>query len=141
MDICAISAVDKRLLAKKVGDDLVKRHGRKPYHAVGDIKAAARRARFPDAWDCWALSLYASPQDFADYHRQTGERCDYRSMHDSMAEAVALDGPVADAASTDLPALPGSTHDGPSSNDASWFDGLRDLIAGADHPFDTDTGP
>lgn len=141
MDICAIAAVDKRLLAKKVGDDLVQRHGRRPYHAVVDIKAAARRMRFPDAWDCWALSLYASPQDFADYHRQTGERCDYRSMHDSMAEALATSGAVADAVSTDLPGLHGAAHEGSSSHDASWLDGLTDLLGGTHHAIDPDTGP
>jgi hypothetical protein len=133
MDICGIAAVDKRLLGRKVGADLAKRHGSKPYYAVQDIKAAARRCNFPDRWDCWALSLYASPHDFADYHLRTGERCDYASMHESMADAIAVDAQTAGIAPLDPSHVVDAVDGGSSSHGSSWFDGLAESLTDAHH--------
>ena len=135
MDICGLAAIDKRLLGRKVGADLAKRHGSKPHYAVRDIKAAARRCNFPDAWDCWALSLYASPHDFADYHQRTGERCDYASMHESMVDAVALDSQAVETVPLDPSHLVDAIDGASPPNDPSWLDGFMDSPANA-HSFD-----
>ncbi|MGN6520957.1 MAG: hypothetical protein ACTHK2_16190 [Dokdonella sp.] len=128
MDICSIAVVDKRLLAMKIGNALAERHGRKRHHAVADIRAAARRMHFPEAWDCWALALYASAQDFAGYHLQTGERCDYHAMHDSMVAALA------DGSTNAVDAAPMQVADaaevGGEPQAAAWFD---NLMASFDH--------
>jgi hypothetical protein len=89
VDICHLASADKRLLANRVGPELVERYGVMPYYSVASIKDAARKLGFPEAWDGWALSLYASPSDFAAYHAQTGEDCDYAAMHAAMLDATA----------------------------------------------------
>jgi hypothetical protein len=138
MDICALPTVDKRLLAKKVGNDLVKHHGKKRHYTVEEIKAAARRQNFPDTWDCWAMSLYSSPQDFAEHHARTGEHCDFQAMHNSMAEAVATDHSLADAVSVDHSGIVQAVHDWSPSHDGSWFDSLMDFFSNIDISFDFD---
>lgn len=133
MDICVLAAVDKRFLARKVGDDLAKRHGRQAQYAVQDIKASVRRLNFPDAWDCWALSLYASPQDFVDYHVRTGEQCGHAAMRASMMEAVAADAHAVSFDPSPIDAAPlGHAVDASPSHDASWLDGVSDWLGGAD---------
>jgi hypothetical protein len=89
VDICPLASADKRLLASRVGRELVERYGTTPHYSVASIKDAARKLGFPEAWDGWALSLYASPADFAAYHAQTGEDCDYAAMHAAMLDATA----------------------------------------------------
>lgn len=121
MDICPLPAIDKQLMARRVGHDLVKRHGNKRYYTVEEIKAAARRQKFPDTWDCWALSLYSSPSDFANYHLKTGEICEYSSMHAMMLEAVSAD--------TSLPEV---IHHVTPATEGSWFSDLMDSLGSID---------
>lgn len=136
MDICRLATIDKRQLAIRVGGELEQRHGKKARYAVHDIKEAARRLSFPVAWDCWALSLYASPQDFFDYHARTGEQCDYASMHESMVEALAARVPsgMLDPSGFDAAHVEGAADAVSSSHDASWLDGITDWLGDAHHP-------
>lgn len=82
-----------------------------------------RRCRFPDVWDCWALSLYASREDFDAWHAQTGEVCEYATMHSEMLDAIGSVAPISfdgsDAASG------GGWFD--------WLDGLSTDIDITDH--------
>lgn len=96
MDICSIATVDKQLLARRVGSDLAKRHRKKRYYSVEEVKAAARRHCIPELWDCWALSFYTSNNDFVDHHIATGEICDYAVMHTKMVDAVTTDAAIPD---------------------------------------------
>jgi hypothetical protein len=84
MGICAIPPRDKRALAQKVGKQLTALHGKRPSYSPQLVKAAMRRCDFPDVWDCWALSLFSSSDDFSAYHAKLGEACDYGSMHAEM---------------------------------------------------------
>ena len=117
MDICALPSVDRQLLARKVGNDLAKRHGKKEYYAIQEVKAAARRHRFPDTWDCWALALYSSRSDFDAHHIETGEVCDYSSMHSTMISAVSSDN-----------SLPDVIHQVTAATEGSWFSNLMDHL-------------
>lgn len=139
LDICALPEVDKRLLAKKVGSDLVRQHGKRSHYTVPEIKAAARRQKFPDTWDCWALSLYASAEDFGSYHLRTGEQCDYLAMRNSMSECVATDLSLADAIPADHSDLVAAVLDWSPSNSTSWFDNLVDFFSNVDTGFDFDS--
>ena len=113
MAACAIAPNDKRLLARRVGGHLAGLYGKRRSYSPALIKAAMRRCEFPDAWDCWALSLFASRDDFVDHHTRIGEACDYASMHTDMLAAI------------------GHSALGPAGVDASadagsfdWFDAL-----------------
>ena len=79
----------KRILARKVGTHLAGLHGKRRHYSPQLVKAAVRRCGFPQACDCWALSLFASAEDFGAYHAASGEACDYRSMNAQMLDAIA----------------------------------------------------
>jgi hypothetical protein len=115
---------DKQLLARKIGSELVKSHGKKRYYKVEEVKAAARRQNVPDTWDCWAVSLYSSPSDFGEYHTRIGEPCDYSAMHSSMVEAVSTD-----------TTLPDTIHYVTPSTEDSWFSDLMDSFLTIDFDF------
>ena len=55
-----ITVAERRLLARQVGNELVRTHGKKKHYTVPEVKAAARRQKTPEYWDCWALCLYTS---------------------------------------------------------------------------------
>jgi len=104
MDTCAIPLQDKRALAQKVGKHLTSLYGGRRTYSPQLVKAAMRRCDLPDVWDCWALSLFTSPEDFSTYHAALGEACDYASMHSEMLSALNLDlgaGSLFDFLSTD----------------------------------------
>lgn len=138
MDILSLAPSDKRLLAKKVGNDLVKNHGKKRHYTVSEVKAASRRQNFPDTWDCWALSLYSDPLEFAAYHQRTGEKCNYDEMHNSMAEAVATDNNLGNVISSEHSEILDTVHDWSPNHDSSWFDGLLDFFSNVDSGVDFD---
>ena len=122
MDICTLPAADKRHMARRVGQDLARQHGKKSDYTPKEIKASARRLNFPDTWDCWALSLYTSVSDFTDYHAKTGETCDYASMHAAMVEAVTTDRMLPDTVHLAVTA----------ANEGSWFSDLMDVLGSSD---------
>jgi hypothetical protein len=125
MDICTLPVADKRHMARRVGQDLTLHHGKKRHYTPKEIRQSARRLNFPDIWDCWALSLYASAPDFADYHAGTGESCDYASMHAAMVEAVATDSVLPDTLQLAVTA----------ANEGSWFSDLMDVLGSSDIDF------
>jgi hypothetical protein len=109
MAVCAIPPKDKRALAQKVGRQLTKLHGRRQTYSPQLVKAAMRRCELPDMWDCWAFSLFSSPEDFASYHAKLGEVCDYTSMHTEMLSVLdtgsVLDFFSSDSFNIDLPTI------------------------------------
>jgi hypothetical protein len=88
MATCAIALNDKRTLARNVGKHLTARYGKRTHYSPTLVKVTMRRLNYPDVWDCWALSLFASRDDFAAYHASLGEVCDYASMNTDMLSAV-----------------------------------------------------
>ena len=149
MGICALPTADKQLVARRVGSDLVKKHGKRPYYTVEQVKASARQQNIPEAWDCWALSLYTSPNDFVDHHMTIGESCDYGVMHGKMVDAVTADSALPDIAhhfnsgvglsdiahhSDNASVLPDVVHHSSGGADTSWFSDLLDALGSIDLP-------
>ena len=96
MPVCALAPADKRQLARSVGKHLVATYGKRRAYSPTVIRATMRRLGFPDTWDCWALSLFASADDFDLFHAAIGEVCDYASMHaqmlsDAVGDSVDVD--------------------------------------------------
>ena len=92
MSASAISAEEKRILARRVGKDLNKHCGRKGFYQTYEVTAAMRRLDYPRERDSWALSLYVSPYDFGIYHSVRGESCDYAEMHGAMLASIEQEG-------------------------------------------------
>lgn len=84
----AIALTDKRTLARNVGKHLRARYGKRTHYSPTLVKVTMRRLNYPDGWDCWALSLFTSHDDFDAYHTALGEVCDYAAMNGSMLSAV-----------------------------------------------------
>jgi hypothetical protein len=104
-------------LGREVGRELVSKFGRKPYYSRLEIKRVMRRLDFPDAWDCWAYSLFLSHSEFDAHHSMIGEICDYASMRHAMIDATIGGAPSAFDASQ-------SWLDWPDFDIAGFFDAL-----------------
>jgi len=88
MATCAIPLKEKQVLVRKVGKHLITLRGKRRHYSPPLIKAAMRKCEFPNVWDCWALSLFASPRDFSSYHAAIGETCDCTAMHSEMLTTI-----------------------------------------------------
>ena len=121
MPLPTMTRTDRRKLGREVGRGLVQQFGRKPYYTRIEILRILRRIGFPDAWSCWAYSLYLSPADFDAHHAAIGEMCDYASMRETMVDAVT--GHLPDAFDVSQSWL-----------DWSGFDPIGDLFGGVDLP-------
>ncbi len=87
----ALSAAEKRQIARRVGGDLIRHYGKKRCYTVPEVKKAAQRQELAFDWYCWAYALYTDRAAFDEYHREIGEICEYRAMHQSMMGAVGGD--------------------------------------------------
>lgn len=86
---CAISPSDKKAQAKRVGDDLVRHHGKRNFYSVQQVRAANERCQVPLDAACWSHALFNTHFDFDRLHASAGEACDYLAMKREMLESVA----------------------------------------------------
>jgi hypothetical protein len=86
--MCALSPIDKRAQAKRVGDDLLRNYGKKPYYSVEQVKAANRRNSVSIDVECWSHAMFNTHEDFDAMHAAMGEVCDYAAMKLQMLQAV-----------------------------------------------------
>ena len=56
---------------------LARLYGRATYYKPEQVKRAVKEAKLPMDDLCYGLSLYCTPEDFADYHTVNGEDCSY----------------------------------------------------------------
>lgn len=91
MGTSALSSADKRLVARRVGRDLLKNYGRKRSYTIPEVRKAAQRQEVPIDWCCRAYALYTDRSTFDEHHRQIGESCQYETMHQSMMDVVGGD--------------------------------------------------
>jgi len=80
MPACELKPADKRMFIGAVGEELVKRHGKKKYYKTNDIRKAAADLGYQVDWVCWAYCIFSSPEDFRSLHDAAGEVCDYAAM-------------------------------------------------------------
>ncbi len=66
-----------RSYAKGLGAELKKRYGKQKHYTAAQVKRTAEQGRYNIDYLCYALCMYCSPGEFADYHRVTGEDCGY----------------------------------------------------------------
>ncbi len=85
---CAHRPADPRAFGQAVGNELLRRHGKQRHYATERVRAVVDSLGFPADTACWAQALYASPADFEQLHRATGETCDYAAMKAEMFDAM-----------------------------------------------------
>lgn len=86
---CALPPADKRAQARRVGDDLVRHHGKQAFYTVEQVRAANRRSGVGLDLGCWSHALFNSHEDFDALHRAAGEACDYVAMKKAMLASLA----------------------------------------------------
>lgn len=89
MAACHVEPQQKRKLVSDVGQELVRRRGKKRYYATDEIADAALSLGYGADMYCWAIAFYATPDDFAALHAATGEACDYAVMKASLLTDLA----------------------------------------------------
>lgn len=98
MRACAIPPSDRKDQVKRVGEDLVRNYGKKPYYTVDEVKESNRRCKIDIDFCCWSHAAFNSHADFDAFHRAIGEQCDYVAMKSEMLSSVS------------------------TASDTSWFD-------------------
>lgn len=80
MPACEMKPNDKKALIGAVGEELVRRHGKKKYYTTGEVRDSALASGVADVFVCWAYCIYCSPEAFKALHDALGESCDYAKM-------------------------------------------------------------
>lgn len=80
MPACELKPSDKKAYIGAVGEELVKRHGKRKYYHPDDIGRASTARGYPIDYACWAYCIFSSPSDFKALHDAAGEVCDYTAM-------------------------------------------------------------
>jgi hypothetical protein len=92
MPACHLEPHDKKAFVGAVGEELVRRHGKKKYYKPAEIRRAAESGGFPLDIHCWAYCVFSTPDDFAAIHEAAGEVCDYAAMKAEVLKHLATDG-------------------------------------------------
>lgn len=85
---CALAPADKRNQARRVGQDLIRHHGKRSTYSVQQVKAANRRQGISIDVGCWSHAMFNSREDFEKLHAGRGEACDYTEMKREMLDAA-----------------------------------------------------
>jgi len=75
-----MKSADKKAFVGAVGEELVKRHGKKKYYKPEEVRRAATARGFPVDIHCWAYCVFSDPASFRSLHEALGEACDYVAM-------------------------------------------------------------
>ena len=89
---CHVAPRDKKAMISAVGQELVRRHGKKKYYKPAEVRSAANSCGYGNDVHCWAYSIYITPEDFIELHRLTGEACDYAVMKAQVLSDLATSG-------------------------------------------------
>ncbi len=91
MRACAIAPQDRRDQVRRVGEDLVRHHGKKDFYSVQEVKDANHRCKISPDFGCWSHATFNTHSDFDAYHQSIGEQCDYGAMKLEMLSSVSND--------------------------------------------------
>ena len=85
---CATRPVQARRQIQKVGNNLVRHHGKQRYYTVDQVRAANQRQGIGLDLACWSHAFFNSHADFDALHAGSGEACDYAGMKAELTEAL-----------------------------------------------------
>jgi hypothetical protein len=80
MPACHVEPKDKKAFIGAVGEELVRRHGKRKYYQPTEVRSAAESLGYPLDIHCWAYCIFSTPADFQAIHDAAGEVCDYAAM-------------------------------------------------------------
>lgn len=87
---CPPAPPNKQQYIHDIGHELVAAYGKKDFYTPEEVRKSHRNKKKgttleldPD-FICWTISIFSSHKDFDEYHRDTGESCDYIEMRQEM---------------------------------------------------------
>lgn len=92
MPACHLRPDDKKAFIGAVGEELVRRHGKRKYYRPSEIRQAAESRGYPIDIHCWAYCFFSSPSDFNALHQAAGETCNYTDMKAELLAELATGG-------------------------------------------------
>ena len=112
----------KRSIIAETAMRLASAHGRRKMYSADEVKAAIGAAHFPAAWAGWAVAVFCTGAEFADYCARQNLAADYQATRTEAMQFI--DRPLAPAAgvaaagaAAALAAGPASGSDNPSAAD------------------------
>lgn len=90
-----LSRDERRRHVQRVGNDLVRHHGKRKYYTVEQVREANQRQKIDIDLACWSHAFFNSHADFDRYHLELGEACDYAAMKAEMLASVSDDSAAA----------------------------------------------
>ena len=89
---CTPAPLNKKEYISDIGKILIRDNGKKKFYKPEEVKRAHRKSKWNNGPDftCWGMSTFSSHLDFDDYHKQTGEVCDYVEMKTEMLKGLSL---------------------------------------------------
>ena len=112
----------KRSIIAETAMRLASAHGRRKMYSADEVKAAMGAAHFPAAWAGWAVAVFCTGAEFADYCGKQGVSADYQATRTEAMKFI--DRPLAPAAgvagaaaAAGLAASPANSSDNPSTAD------------------------
>ena len=85
---CAKRPLAARRQIQKVGNELVRQHGKQRYYSVEQVRAANRRQDISLDVGCWSHAFFNTHADFDRLHVGSGQACDYAGMKAELTEAL-----------------------------------------------------
>lgn len=123
MSLPAIADRFKRSLISETALRLSSAHGRRKMYSADSVQAATAAAHFPAAWAGWAVAVFCTDAEFADYCGKQGVTADYAATRaealqfvDKPTLAPAAAGVAAVAGMTALAASPALADDNPNGS-------------------------
>lgn len=80
--------LDKRAVGKAVGDELLKRHGKKRFYTVLEVADVVHTLTLGAEALSQSLALFSTPEDFNAYHATIGQPRDYGQLKEEMFEVM-----------------------------------------------------
>jgi hypothetical protein len=71
---------------KKLPGLLVKDYGRLSHYTPLQVRRTIERAGLDAAYACYAIAMFSAREDFAQFHSDGGESCDYDAMRGEVAQ-------------------------------------------------------
>jgi hypothetical protein len=92
MPACQLQPQDKKAFIGAVGEELVRRHGKKKYYLPRQIGDAAEACGYAVDVHCWAYCIFTTPEAFDTLHAASGEACNYAAMKAQVLADLATGG-------------------------------------------------
>lgn len=80
--------IDRRAVGKAVGDELLKRHGKKRFYTVHEVADVVHTLMLGADALSQSLALYSTADEFNAYHATIGEPRDYAKLKGEMFEVM-----------------------------------------------------